>query len=83
MSKHDPQMADRAIVLQALNDEHPDRWTPAELGAALPDFDPLAVENAVEELLSQGVLERTGPAGEHVRASRCARKLDALGLVGI
>jgi len=76
-------MADRAIVLQVLGDDHPDRWTPAELGAVLPDFDPLAVENAVEELLSQGVLERAGPAGAHVRASRCARKLDALGLVGI
>ena len=77
----DLRMAQRAIVLQVLRDDHPEPWTRAELERQLPDFLPEEVEAAIEDLAAEGVLEVRDD--ETIRASLCARSLDALGLVSI
>jgi hypothetical protein len=74
-------MAKRAIVLQVLRDDHPKPWTRAELEWQLSDFLPEEVEAAVEDLAAEGVL--TVSDDDAIRASLCARSLDALGLVSI
>jgi hypothetical protein len=73
--------AQRAIVLQVLRDDHPERWTRTELERQLPDFLPEEVEAAVEDLAAEGVLSINDD--ETIRASLCARTLDTLGLVSI
>jgi len=73
-------MAQRAIVLQLLRDDHPEGWTLAELERQLSDFLPAEVEAAVEDLVAEGVAIVDG---EKFSASRCARHLDALELVSI
>ncbi len=75
------QVAQRAIILQVLRDDHPERWTRAELERQLSDFLPEEVEAGVEDLAAEGVLAVDDD--ETVRASLCARTLDALGLVSI
>jgi hypothetical protein len=74
-------MAQRAIVLQVLRDDHPERWTRAELERELSDFLAEEVEAAIEDLAAEGVL--AVGEDETVSASLCARTLDALGLVSI
>jgi hypothetical protein len=71
----------RAIVLQVLRDDHSERWTRAELERQLSDLPPEGVEAAAEDLVAEGVL--TAGDDETVRASLCARTLDALALVSI
>ena len=75
-------MAQRAIILQVLSDDHPEPWTRAELGRQLSDFLPEEVEAAIEDLAAEGVLS-INDDDETVSASLCARKLDALGMVSI
>jgi hypothetical protein len=71
----------RAIVLQVLRDDHSERWTRAELERQLSDLPPEGVEAAAEDLVAEGVL--TAGDDETIRASLCARTLDALELVTI
>ena len=71
---------ERAIVLQVLRDDHDERWPRAELGRELGDFEPAILELALERLECEGVLCLDG---SDVRASRAARRLDALDLVGL
>jgi hypothetical protein len=80
--KRSEWMAQRAVVLQVLRDDHPERWARAELERQLPDFLPEEVQAAVEDLAAEGVLS-INDDDETVSASLCARKLDALGLVSI
>jgi hypothetical protein len=75
-------MAQRAVVLQVLRDDHPERWTQVGLERQLSDFLPEEVEAAVEDLAAEGVLS-INDDDETIRASRCARHLDALELVSI
>jgi hypothetical protein len=62
--------AKRAIVLQVLRDDHPERWTRAELEHELPDVLPEAVEVAIEDLKVGGspVVRRRAGLGVSVRA---------------
>lgn len=76
----DEVQVERAIVLQVLRDEHPERWTRAELEAEVFDFDPLTVNGALVRLETEGIVILDG---EYVEASRCARRMDALELVAI
>jgi hypothetical protein len=76
----DGEQVERAIVLQVLRDDHPERWTRAELEAEVFDFDPLTVNEALTRLAAVGVVILDG---EWVRASACARRIDALELVAI
>ena len=80
MTNYDPLMAQHVIVLQVLRDDHLGPWTRAELEQDSPDLDLRAVRDGLARLAAEGVviLDR-----EHVEASRCARHLDALGLVAI
>ncbi len=73
--------AKRAIVLQLLRDDHPERWTRAELERELPDVLPEEIESAVKELAAEGVV--TIGDDKAIRASLCARTLDALELISI
>jgi hypothetical protein len=73
-------MAQRAIVLQVLRDDHDPRWSRAELRREASDLDPQAVRDGLARLEAEGI-SVTG--GRHVIASRCVRHLDALELVSI
>jgi DNA-binding HxlR family transcriptional regulator len=74
------EIAQRAIVMQLLSDEHRGPWTRSELARAIPDIDPRAVGEALVQLAAEevAILE-----GQRVRASRCAWRLDALEMVTI
>jgi hypothetical protein len=76
----DQRMAQRAIVLQVLRDDHDERWSRAELEAELHDVEPQAVTDALEHLREEGVIHLSG---DLVWASRCARRLGELGVVSI
>jgi hypothetical protein len=74
------EIAERAVVLQVLRDDREERWSRAELEREIYDIEPLAVNEALERLCEEGILHLSG---EFVWASRCARHLDALGMVSI
>jgi len=76
----DDEIAERAIVLQVLRDDHDERWARAELEGEIYDIEPLAISEALERLREEGVVRISG---ESVWASRCAHHLDALGMVSI
>jgi hypothetical protein len=76
----DEEIAERAIVLQVLRDDHAERWSRAELEREIYDVEPLALGDALERLREEGVVE---VRGEDLWASRCARHLDAIGMVSI
>jgi predicted transcriptional regulator len=76
----DEEQAERAIALQVLRDDHPEQWTRAELEAEIGDRDAQAITDALTRLEAEGVVILDG---EHVRASACAWRMDALGLVSI
>jgi hypothetical protein len=65
----------RAVVLQVLRDDHPQWWTRTELER---DLGPTALTGAMAKLAADDVIQVDG---ERVRASRCVRHLDALGLI--
>lgn len=68
---------DRAIVLELLGDR--ERWTRDELAAAVR-VDRSVLDSALERLQADGVAVIDG---EEVLASRCARRIDELELIGI
>ncbi len=76
----DDEIAERAIVLQVLRDDCDERWARAALEGEIYDIEPLAISEALERLREEGVVHLSG---EQVWASRCARHLDALGMVSI
>jgi hypothetical protein len=65
----------RAVVLQVLREDHAQWWTRAELER---DLGSMALTGAVAKLVADDVIQVDG---ERVRASRCVRHLDALGLI--
>jgi DNA-binding MarR family transcriptional regulator len=73
------QQLARAIVLTLLSGEPPQSISPAQLAAEL-GADPATLERALGELADAGVVSLS--AGE-ARASRAARRIDELGLIGI
>jgi DNA-binding HxlR family transcriptional regulator len=78
--RSDQAIAERAIVFQVLRDDHPERWSRAELERAITTITPLAISDALEQLHAEGVVDLDG---EQVKASGCARYLDALELICI
>jgi hypothetical protein len=76
----DGEVAERAIVLQVLRDDRDERWSRIELEGEIYDIEPLAISEALERLREAGVVRLSG---ELVWSSRCARHLDALGMISI
>ena len=70
---------ERAIVVQLLRDDREQKWSRAELSVELGAEAP-AVEEALRRLARDGILCL---AEEEVWASRAARRLDELGLIGL
>jgi hypothetical protein len=70
---------ERAIVLELLCEDHDERWPREELAASLR-ADRSTLDAAVERLSDEGVLLLDG---EVVLASPCARRIDALNLIGV
>jgi hypothetical protein len=68
---------DKAIVLELLDDR--ERW-PRDALASAVDVDRSGLDSAIERLTADGVAVLDG---EDVLASRCARCIDALDLIGI
>jgi hypothetical protein len=66
--------------MQLLRDDHPERWTLGELEHGSPDLDPRVMREGLEQLEADVVVVIDG---EQVWASPCARRLDALGLIGV
>ena len=75
-------MAGRAIMLQLLQppEDHRELWTRAELHKQISDIDPATVDAELARLMAEGavLIDR-----ERVKASMCARCLDALDLIGV
>jgi len=70
---------ERAIVLQLLRDDREPRWSREELRAEI-GAEALALEEAIGRLRAEGIL---GVEEARVWASRAARRLDELGLIGV
>jgi hypothetical protein len=68
----------RAIVIELLDE--PRLWMRADLKVKLHDIDPQTVDEELTALVIEGVAVYDGVK---VQASRCARHLDALGMVGV
>jgi DNA-binding HxlR family transcriptional regulator len=78
MSRITQIATERLLVLQVLEEREP--CLRSELEIALGDVEPLAISDALQALEAEGVV---CGSGEQVRASRCARHLDKLGLIAI
>jgi hypothetical protein len=76
----DPGMAQRAIVQQVLRNDHRERWSRQQLERTLADITPEAISDAIVRLEASGVIHCLD---EFIGASRCARHLDALGLIAV
>lgn len=70
---------ERAIVLELLAEDHDERWPREELAASLR-VDRSVLDAAVERLRDEGVLLLDG---KDALASPCARRIDALELIGV
>jgi hypothetical protein len=75
-----PEVAERAVILQVLRDDHDPRWSRAALEREIYDIQPIEIADALGRLQQEGVVHLSG---EQVWASRCALHLDALGMVSI
>jgi hypothetical protein len=71
---------ERSIILQVLDDEHESMWSREELMRELEDDRSEVVEEALKRLEQEGLL---GLSEEAVWASRAARRIDELGLIGV
>jgi hypothetical protein len=78
--RSDPAAAERAVALQVLRDDHPEGWSRSELERAVSDIEPLAIDEALARLAAAGVVVLDG---ESIRASECAKRLDALDLIAV
>lgn len=70
---------ERAIILQLLRDDREPKWSRVALGAAL-GIDTISLDAALTELGQEGVVCL---ADGQAWASRAARRLDQLELIGI
>lgn len=71
---------ERAIILQLLRDDHELMWSREQLMTELEPDRSEVVEEALGRLEQEGVL---GLSDEAAWASRAARRLDELGLIGV
>lgn len=76
----DRRRSERAIVLQLLRDDHAQRWTRGELRGELR-IASAALADSLDDLEQHGVVVTA--EDDRWVASRCARRLDELELIGI
>ena len=76
----DAERAQRAVVLQVLRDDHAERWSRTDLERELDDIPLLTLDRAVVSLAENEVVR---VCGNTLCASRCSRRLDALGLISV
>jgi len=76
----DAWRAQRAVVLQLLRDDRPERWSRADLERELADMPLLAIDRAVVSLAENEVVR---VCGNTLSASRASLRLDALGLISV
>jgi DNA-binding HxlR family transcriptional regulator len=74
------EIAERAVILQVLRNDRNERWSRTELEREIYDIEPLAISEALDRLHEEGIVHL---AGELTWASRCARRLDELGMISI
>jgi len=73
-------LVQRAITLELLRDDHEERWGVAELRAAIGNIDLVTLATVLEDLERHGLVVSLG---DWVLASRSARHIDELGLIGV
>lgn len=71
---------EQLLVLTLLEDEPEPRWSRGELGEVFAEIPPELVDAALEALQRDGVVCREDEA---VWASAAARRIDAIGLIGV
>ena len=71
---------ERAVVLQALRDDHDAHWSRSALAREIADCEPELVELALERLRTDGVLSNDATC---VCASPATRRLDELELIAV
>jgi hypothetical protein len=71
---------ERVVMFQLLRDDRPERWSREDLLSELYDVDPDAIGEA---LVSLAAVAAVILDSEHVRASTCAQRIDALGMIAI
>jgi DNA-binding HxlR family transcriptional regulator len=76
----DPWIAERAIILQILRNDHDERWSRRDLQVEIADVEPTALRDALNRLERHGVLVRCD--NDYV-ASRCAFHIEATGMISI
>ncbi len=76
----DPGVAQRAIVLQVLRNDHHERWTRKELKREIYDIKGRVINKALKRLQEEGVVDLDE---EYVWPTRCAQYMDELGMVSI
>jgi DNA-binding HxlR family transcriptional regulator len=74
------EVAQRAVVLQVLRNDHHERWTRKELKREIFDIKGRAINKALRCLQEEGVVDLDE---EYVWPTRCAQYLDVLGMVSI
>ena len=72
--------AEFLIAMLVIVGEQPAVWSRVEIETQLSDLSPLQISDALAHLEAEGVVLLDG---EHVECSRCARHLDALGMIAI
>jgi len=76
----DHAIAQRSLVLTVLSEDHDELWSRAELEQELHDVQLPVIADALERLRDGRVVELSD---DQVRATRCARHLNDLGMVCI
>jgi hypothetical protein len=76
----DHGVAERAIILLLLRDDHPAPWTRKEIRHECYDIKRWVIDQALTRLEGEGCVTL---AGKEVWGSLCARRLDYLGLIAI
>jgi len=74
----DPGIAQRAIVLVLISEDHDPRWTRTEIERELYDVQPAVVDDAIERLAEGGVAHRSE---QHLWASQPIQHLNTLGMI--
>ena len=74
------ELVQRAVILALLRDDRDERWHVADLQAEIRDAEPTTLARVLEDLERHGLVVSLD---DWVLASRSARHLDELELIGV